>query len=109
MRAGALRHQLEIYWQGPATPNTFGESEAAWSLLETLWVEFTYSRGNENFEAEQTKSLLRATARTRYTDTVKASMRAKYDGTWFLIVGANPIKNNRKEIEIELIEYSDGP
>ncbi len=105
MRAGLLRHRIEIQEQ-TQTADAGGQLIRTWSTVFTRWGEILPLRGKEKVEAEQIKSKTTVKIRLRYCAALTTEYRLKHIGKFYNIeslinVGEREIIHEINAIEVE--------
>jgi SPP1 family predicted phage head-tail adaptor len=98
MRAGALRHRVDIQQATEGTPDATGETLKTWSDWATDEpAEILPQQGREWYAAAQLHGELTHLVRIRYRADVDSTMRLKL-GTRYLHIMAitNPKERNRE-------------
>ena len=103
MRAGALRHLLEIQENQPVT-NSYGDRTDNWIPLLRVRGSLQPLTGREFFTAQQYESEVRIKARIRYRAGITTKMRVKHDGLFYKIVFFQNINMRNREIVMMLSE-----
>lgn len=97
MRIGNLDRRITIEQNTPAT-DSFGEQDASWSELDTVWAEVRTQSGREIFRAG-TQAEADVTFRIRYRSDLTRAMRIIHDGDAYDILAINEI-GRREGLEI---------
>lgn len=98
MRAGELRHQIQI--QAPSkTRNAYGEEISSWVTVATVWSKISPLQGREYYEAQKINAEATHEIKIRYRAGLRPDMRFLYGRRIFPI---ESIKNT-DERNIELI------
>ncbi len=95
MRAGRLRHRLEIQTV-TETLNTYGEPTKTWATDATRWGAIEPLTGRERFQANQVQAETTHTVRMRYY-ALSAKQRIKHGSRYFYI--ENVINTDERNIE----------
>lgn len=100
MRAGNLNRQIEILTLSDSTPNKYNETPSEWEVLETVWAEKKDVRGKEFVAAGAEAALHETVFKIRYSNTITAADRVKYDGVVFEIISPPVELGNREATEL---------
>ncbi|TSD59026.1 head-tail adaptor protein [Variovorax sp. KBS0712] len=96
MRAGKLRHLIEIQSPIP-TRDAAGGVVKAWAPFATnVWADVSYLNGLEVVRADAPAALVRASILIRALPGVVASMRVLHDGKLFDIKAVLPDRTSRQ-------------
>jgi SPP1 family predicted phage head-tail adaptor len=108
MRAGALRHQIAIYYP-VEMQNEIGEPETTWQPLVAPWCEFREVTGRSQFGADQIQEPSIVVARTRWHENITPKMRviAQDPERWYVIRSVSQVRGMRKEMDLELEQILD--
>ena len=101
MRAGQLRHRIEI--QGPTeTEDGMGGFNTAWAKIENgdAWAKIHDLRGDEKIEALKLDQRLDAKIRMRYRDDVNETMRIIHGSVVYEIVSIIDVEKRGIMLEI---------
>lgn len=107
MRAGALRHVVELQRNSPT--NVDHERIDNWSTYATVRAEKLEPKGDEVQAALQTDAVMRVSFRLRHREDVKPTDRLLFDGRVFDIrLPSNP-DGRQKALLLHCTEHhSDG-
>jgi SPP1 family predicted phage head-tail adaptor len=99
MRAGALRHKIEIQEQVASTGDSMGAAVSKWSTtpIATLWAAIWPIRGQEYVAFSQLESKVTHKIIVRYSSsvTITPANRIKYGSRYFDIKSViNPDERN---------------
>lgn len=78
MRAGKLRHRIQIRSETDDTQNKYGEVEDNWATAATVWGSIEPLIGRELFEAQQVQPRVSTRIRIRYRTHLTASDRLRH-------------------------------
>lgn len=96
MRAGRLRHLVEIQALVP-TKDAAGGVVKAWAPFATeVWADVAYLNGLEAVRADAPSAMVRASILIRALPGVDASMRVLHDGKTFDIKTVLPDRTSRQ-------------
>jgi len=100
MRAGWLRHRVQIYKNTP-TRDDYGTSAPGWGpIVESYrWARVTPLAGREAERAKQVNSETTHEVEIRYSDDITTEMRVKYNDRYLEIIGIV----NKDERNISLV------
>lgn len=99
MRAGQLRHRLEIQTKS-GTQDTYGQPAEDWTTQATVWGSVEPLLGRERFTAQQTQAEVTHRIRIRHRD-LTAKSRIKFGSRYFEIIEIlNPKERN---VELSLL------
>jgi len=98
MRAGALRHRVEI--QSASTTNDAGDVERTWSTDETTNAHVEHLSGEERYEAGKQTGAVEARFKMRYRD-ITTDQRLKWNGNTYDILGAYDPNGLGREVIVE--------
>lgn len=103
MRAGRLRHRIEI--QQPVTvQDVYGEPLTTWERHALCWASAEPLRGQELFNARQTLAEVNVRFRLRYLAGVEPDMRVLFDGRTFDLVEIIDVDERHKELQLLAVE-----
>ena len=85
MRAGALRHRIEIQ-VASTTQNAAGEPSGTWSASSYAYAAIWPLRGSEYLNASQERSSVTHRVRIRYLSGLTPENRIKFGSRYFNIV-----------------------
>jgi SPP1 family predicted phage head-tail adaptor len=100
MRAGPLRHRIEIQTRA-TTLNAAGEPTGTWSTYAEAWAAIWPIRGLEYFSARQEQDAVTHKVRIRYLSGVTPEMRVKFGTRYFDI--ASVINTDERNIYIDMM------
>lgn len=97
MRAGWLRHRIELLVKEPAR-NSFGEEVIAWTTAATVWGSVEPLRGREYIEAKQGQVEVSHRVVMRWREGVSAEMRLRiHEGRMLEIESViNPLERGER-------------
>lgn len=101
MRAGALRHRIEIQYISEGR-DEFGEPNGEWTQLAKVWAAINTKNGREFFAAQKVVGESDYVFETRYLDGVHNGMRIVYNNKPYEIV-APPVNVNELGINMYLL------
>lgn len=107
MRAGQLRHRIEIkhFVEGY---NEIGDPVQKLETFAKVWAELLDLKGREYWSAAQAQSEVTTRIRIRYLEGVDASMRVYHDGREFLIDHILDPDGRKRELHL-MCKTLDGP
>lgn len=101
MRAGKLRHRVEIQADAGATQDSFGAETASWTTSETIWANVEPLSGQELERAQQVAAEVTHQVTCRYRSTLTRKNRIKFGTRYFDI---NAVMNaGERNIEQRLL------
>lgn len=100
MRAGDLRHQIEIQ-RYTETSNDFGEVIEAWNTINTVKANITPLSGKEYYASKQVNAETTHQVFIRYISGLKPADRVVFNGRVFNILSI--INYKEKNISLELL------
>lgn len=106
MRAGLLRHRIEIQEQ-TQTEDAAGQPIRTWTTVFTRWGEISPLRGKEKVEAEQVKSKTNVKIRLRYCAVLTTEYRLKHGGKFYNIESIVNVGEREIMHEIDAVEVAD--
>lgn len=106
MRAGLLRHRIEIQEQ-TQTPDAAGQPIRTWSTVFTRWGSIEPLRGQERVEAEQVKSKTTVKIQLRYCAVLTTEYRLKHGGKFYNIDSIVNVGEREIMHEINAVEVAD--
>jgi len=101
MRAGKLRHRIEIQKVTESTDSVSGEVTREWTTIETVWGSIRPMRGTERFEASQVSPQATHKVNLRYDSRITSAHRLRFNSRIFGI--EFPLNVNERNIELELL------
>ena len=78
MRAGDLRHRVDILNYTETQDTTTGELVKSWGTLATVWAAIAPLSAKEFIAAQSTQSKILLRVTIRYRDDIKPNMRLYY-------------------------------
>ncbi len=100
MKAGTLRHIVDIEYRAGDTSDGYGNTTASWQKLwQNIPAEVKSTITPETYVGGEVQSQKLVTITTRYLSGIDDSMRLLFDGRYFNISSIN----NVEERDIELI------
>ena len=94
MRAGQLRHRVELHSNSPAG-NDYGEQIESWSSYTTVWAAIEPLSGRELLNAQQISAEITTRVRIRYNSSVTSEHRVVIGGRTLEIVSViNPAERD---------------
>lgn len=106
MRAGRLRHRLELQ-RAVETRNEYGEVVLTWSTVATVWGSVEPLQGREYQLAKQTQAETMTRFRIRYRSDVRPSWRVAWSGRHYDIADAQP-DERRIELHLMCVDVVEG-
>lgn len=90
MRAGELRHRIELQAHTQETDAYGTPLPAAWTTVARVWADVRHLSGSESIRAGADTSLVKASCRIRWRDDVTAAHRVLYGGKVYDIEAVLP-------------------
>ncbi|MCP4567636.1 MAG: phage head closure protein [FCB group bacterium] len=87
MRAGALRHRLQLQ-SATSANNSCGEPVLTWTTYDTVWGQVKPIGGEERERAQQVEADVTHQVTIRYLSTVTPDHQILYDSRYFKIHSA---------------------
>lgn len=107
MRAGGLRHLIEIEENNP-TRDEYGGLVDVWTVHKRVWSEVRPISGSELLKSDQLTTKASYNIWIRYLATVTTQMRIKFNGRYFNIKNV-PLTDVRGEkMKLLCEELPDG-
>lgn len=104
MRAGRLRHRVDIEEFAQNKSTDTGAVTEAWATVATVWASVEPLKGREFIEASQVQSNLSHRVRMRYRPGVTTSHRLVHNGRALNIVSVANLEERNIELEIMCME-----
>ena len=104
MRAGMLRHRVEIYSISIA-PDATGAPTNSETLFNTLWARVNVSGGQERWTDASVINEYDAVITIRYRTDLTDSMRVKYDGNTYEIKSIIDPYGNKVDLKLMCKRY----
>jgi len=99
MRAGRLRHKIEI--QRPVeTDGSMGSVVSSWQTFTQCRASYEPKTAKETYQANQDFAQSEAMFRTRFVPGVTPKMRLIFDGRTFDILGVIDVYGRGREMQI---------
>lgn len=118
MRAGELRHRIELQAHTQERDEWNTPLPAAWNTFATIWADVRHLSGTESIKAMAETSTVRASCRVRYRTDVTAGHRVVFEDKIYDIEAVLPdakrqfvdllLKTNGQAAEEEEPPYSGG-
>lgn len=108
MRAGRLRHRVEVF-QPVETENTNGEDVVSWQSLLHCWAEIGPLKGGERMLGREVSHEVSHQIDMRYgarTRRITPSMRIHYKGREFQIEGVINVGERNEMLRFYCIEQA---
>jgi len=99
MRAGNLRHKLEIQENTP-TRNAVGEEVDSWTTVATVWASIEPLSGVELLNAQQVAAETTVRIGLRYRSGVTAAHRIKFGARIFDINVVSNVGERNRELQL---------
>ena len=103
MRAGRMRHRVELQQAGETRDPTGGVARG-WSTVVSRWAEIIPLRGQEKFDASQMEAQTNVKIRIRYHSGIDATWRIKHGSTIYNIKSVINYGEQNYGQEIEAME-----
>jgi SPP1 family predicted phage head-tail adaptor len=103
MRAGTLRHRVEIQ-QAEITRDSFGDEQEVWTAHATVWAAILPLVGREYFTAQQTVNEEMFRLQMRYVPGVQPAMRLVFGERVFNIRAIQNLEERNRELVIMATE-----
>lgn len=108
MRAGELRHRVEIQHPVAGAPNAYGEAAIAWTKLRTAWAAVEPLSGRELVEAQAVSARASARVRMRYHGDITTDMRVLWRDRTLNIEAVLDVDGRARETHLITSEVADG-
>lgn len=95
MRAGELRHRIELQAHTQERDEWNTPLPAAWNTFATIWADVRHLSGTESIKAMAETSTVRASCRVRYRTDVNAGHRVIFEGKIYDIEAVLPGADRR--------------
>jgi SPP1 family predicted phage head-tail adaptor len=89
MRAGLLNNRIAVQ-QISSTQDALGQLVQTWTTVSTLWANIKHTSGIEAVKAGAEASIVRASIRIRFTESINTAMRVIAGTTTYNIVAVIP-------------------
>ncbi len=103
MRAGPLRHRIELQSQSSA-PNGIGESILTWATDDTVWASVAPKGGTERYRENKESAEVTHKIRLRYYPGLNPAMRIKFGARIFDIQTVINFEERNIDMEVLAIE-----
>jgi SPP1 family predicted phage head-tail adaptor len=97
IKAGSLRHRVELQRNAKTQDPVTGEMVSGWTPVATVWAAILPSSGREFVAAAAAQSEVQGKIIIRYRDGVDASMRAVNRGKYYNILAVLPDAESGRE------------
>jgi len=106
MRAGRLRHRIEIQQDTPVR-NDMGEPVPGWATIHTVWASITPVGGQERFSNNKESAEVSHKIKIRYLAGLSPAMRIKYGTRIFDI--QNVLNYDERNADMEILALEQVP
>ena len=103
MRAGKLRHKLELQRNSPSR-NAVGEEVADWRTIEVFWGAIIPLSGRELLNAQQGAAEMSHRIERRYVSGITATDRVKFGSRTFDINAVINVDERDRELHLMCME-----
>lgn len=100
MRAGSLRHQVQLQSLGTRVDDGFGGGSIPDSDVATVWASIEPLTGQERLQAESFDARLSHRIRIRYYPGIHPSWKVKYGVRVFDIKSVADLDERHREVEL---------
>lgn len=100
MRAGELRHKIEIQSETGVKDPDSGEIIPGWTTFARVWAEVADLSGREFWDSQQVQSEVSTRVRIRYLDGVKPTMRVIHGSRTLQIEAVIDPDGRRRELQL---------
>lgn len=102
MRAGQLRHQVNLQQKTAGSPQRTGSGapDKAWTTVATPWAAIEPLRGKEFLESQAVNSAVTVRIRIRYRSGVDAAMRILHGSTVYSIEAVINVDRRNRELHL---------
>lgn len=106
LSAGKLRHRVSVLKDTPTSNERYGGMSSSWSVLDTVWAEFSYQGGREFLTSDQVANETKAVVRMRYRSDFGVDNRVSFEGLEYEVVSkSNP--DGRKRFLVLMLRRVD--
>ena len=103
MRAGELRHRVEIQRASSAPQDSYGQPIPVLATIATVWAAIRPLTARELLAAQQVQAEVSHKITIRYTD-IKHTDKMKFGTRLFSVVGIRNLDERKEELEITALE-----
>ena len=100
MRAGALRHRIEIQRNDGIRDPDSGEIIPGWTTVARVWAEVVDLSGREFWDSQQVQSEISTRVRIRYRDGIEPTMRVIHGDRTLEIQAVLDPDGRRRELHL---------
>lgn len=104
MRAGKLRHRLDIQEDRGTSQDSYGQHVANWVTLWTRWAEVRPMEATEVLESGQFKTERKHIVRMRYLADLNTRHRFKFGSRYLDITGIRDPHERNREMLVDCTE-----
>ena len=105
MKAGKLRHLIDIEYRSGDVPDGFGNTLQSWEkLYQDVPAEFKSTPSAETFTAGEVQSQAAFIIATRFLPGIDSSNRILFSGRYFNILGVDNIQELGRELQFQVKE-----
>lgn len=108
MRAGRLRHRVEIQQQ-VATRDAFNTPVNQWTTVASVRAAVEPLLGREFYQSQQVNAEVTTKVTLRNRDGILPRMRVLYDGRWYDIQSIQRVREVRHEMVLMCNELVERP
>ncbi len=100
MRAGKLKHRVQIERYTEARDTTTGELDESWNVVDTVWANVRPLLGRERFQAQQVKADITDEVSIRYYPGITSKDRIRHNDRLLLIEAVFNVAEETRETRI---------
>ena len=104
MRAGELRHRVEIQRASSAPQDSYGQPIPVLATLTTVWAAIRPMTARELIAAQQVQGEVSHKITIRYSSNIKTTDTLRFGTRLFSIVGIHNLDERKEELEITALE-----
>jgi SPP1 family predicted phage head-tail adaptor len=106
MRAGSLRHSIDLQRPGGVDDPRWGRQPSGWTTYATaVPASVRATKADERFGQFGTDTRVTHTVRLRFRDDIEPSHRILFDGRTLDIIGVIDLDGRRRELHVEAVMH----